>query len=85
MSEKQTLATKGLYFSGPPAFCDDGEDAMCLTFPDGHTVKYVPERTCRWSYDDATDSWDAECGGKVLWDHGAPKFCPECGGTVVEE
>lgn len=43
-------------------------------------------RTCRWSYDEDTDAWDSECGGKILWGpDGTPKFCPECGGAVMGE
>lgn len=66
MKEKQTLASKGLAF-GPSVFCDDGEDAMYTTFPDGHTVKYVPERTCQMLNDDWEDSFGEykhlyECG-----------------------
>ena len=72
MNEKQTLATKGLVLSSS-VFCDDGEDAMYNTFPDGHTVKYVPESTCRWVYfDDTVSTSDA-------YEFGWHYECSECG------
>lgn len=79
MKEKQTLASKGLAF-GPSVFCDDGEDAMYTTFPDGHTVKYVPERTCTPIRRGTIISCGA-CGSEL---HEPFRFCGGCGAKVVE-
>lgn len=73
-------------------YINDGEDALCIDFPDGE-VKYVPERTCIptwepncWGFSTAY----CKCGQKLLevangLDERLPNYCSKCGVKVVEE
>ena len=48
-------------------------------------VRYVPERTCRYVYDEGLCGWVcSECGGlEPVGDH--VRYCPDCGARIEEE
>lgn len=49
------------------------------------TLRYVPERTCRYVYDGETAGWRcSECGGlEPVGDH--VRYCPDCGARIEDE
>ena len=48
-------------------------------------VRYVPERTCHYVYDEGLCGWAcSECGGlEPVGDN--VRYCPDCGARVVDE
>lgn len=48
-------------------------------------VRYVPERTCRYVYDEGLCAWRcSECGGlEPVGDN--VRYCPDCGARIAEE
>lgn len=48
-------------------------------------VEREPVKYCSWRYDSDTDSYDTDCGEKIVWEsYGLPKFCHGCGKPVRE-
>lgn len=47
-------------------------------------MRYMPERTCKWTPEYDGEFYATECGAKVFWEGETPPKCMYCGAKVVE-